>query len=141
MSKTNPYAVKDILLGSAATVLAICAAYVEFLGRNHMMHFQSMLGGSLYILSSFVVLLAGIVLSWVIPMNTQMTLRQATKKALIVGLIPALTLILRILQWMLIAPPFNYAIRNWTMLSTAPPLWMGLTLGWWLQVWRRTRSG
>ncbi len=74
--------------------------------------------------------------AWVLPLDTQVdSLSRATKMALALGVIPTVTLILRMLQWMLIVPPFNYAIRNWTMLSAAPPLWLGVTLGWCLRVW------
>ena len=136
MPATGRFIIKTLILGMIVTLLAIGAAYIEFLARQHMMHFESSLGGGLFLLSSLIVLVAGIVFSWVLPLDTRVdSLHQATKMAIILGLIPAITLILRVLQWTLIAPPFNYALRNWTMLSATPPLWLGLTLGWWLRVW------
>ncbi len=137
MTTTSRFAIKTILLGSVVVLLSISAANIEFWARQHMMRFESQLGGALFLVSSLVVMMAGIIFSWVLPLNTQVSsLRQATKMALILALIPAVTLFLRVLQWMLILQPFNYEIRNWTMLSATPPLWLGLTLGWWLQVLR-----
>ena len=136
LTSTNRFILKTLVLGLVITWLVVKAAHIEFLARQHMMHFESRLGGGLFLLSSLIVLVAGVVFAWVLPLDTRVdSLSQATKMALALGLIPTVTLILRVLQWMLIVPPFNYAIRNWTMLSAAPPLWLGLTLGWWLRVW------
>jgi len=141
MKETRRYAIKTILLGSVVVLLAIGAAYIEFLARAHMMRFESRLGGALFLLSSWVILFAGVVLAWALPLDTEAdSLDRATKKALILGLIPAITMLLRVSQWTLFLQPFNYALRNWTMLSAIPPLWLGLTIGWWLQVWWRRRS-
>lgn len=141
MKTENWLIAKKFLLGILVILMVIGAAYVEFWARYHRMHFEHWLGGALYLLSSLIILLAGVVFVWVLPMDTRVgSLREATKIAVVLGLIPGITLILRVLQWMLIAPPVNYALRHWTMLSAVPPLWLGLMLGWWVRVWRGKRD-
>ncbi len=131
---------KTLFLGIVVALMSIGAAYVEFWARFHMERFESRLGGALFLLSSLIILFAGVLFAWMLPMNVHVkSRRRAAIMAFALGLIPGITLILRILHWSLILPPFNYAIRNWTMLSATPPLWLGLTLGWWLQVWRKQR--
>ncbi len=46
MASTNRFILKTIALGLVVTWLVINAAHIEFLARQHMMHFESRLGGA-----------------------------------------------------------------------------------------------